>query len=142
MSLSILKHRRCVKWQCTTTRQYFFLFLTVLKLKKCVLRGFEVDPWQLHYVPDRLKTQEMFDATMREDPSSLVYIPDWFVTQGQVKIWHDGYDYCDDDRLIEWYEVYQKHKVQKAKIERVNADRLASIKMVGLVHVRRQEEID
>ena len=66
--------------------QYFFLFLTVLKLKKCVLRGFEVDPWQLHYVPDPLKTQEMFDATMREDPSFLAYIPDWFVTQGQVKI--------------------------------------------------------
>ena len=82
------------------------------------IEAVEVDPWQLDDIPNHLKTLEMCDAAVRKDSFSSVCVPDWFVTQGQVKIWHDGYDYCDDDRLIEWYEGYQKRKVQKAKIEK------------------------
>ena len=55
----------------------------------------------------------MCDAAVREDSLSLQYVPDWFVTQQQVKIWHDDKD--DDDELIEWYNAYKKLKAQKQK---------------------------
>ena len=45
------------------------------------------------------------------------YVPDWFVTQQQIKIWHDNDDYSDDDRLIKWSEYYQKCKTHKMQIE-------------------------
>ena len=48
----------------------------------------------------------------------LEYIPDWFVTQQQIKIWHDDAYYCNNDKLITWYEGYQKRKVPKAKIKK------------------------
>ena len=41
----------------------------------------EVDPLSLGNVFDHLKTREMCDAAVREDSSSLIYVPDWFVTQ-------------------------------------------------------------
>ena len=59
----------------------------------------------------------MFDDAVGGDSSSLECVPDWFVTQQQLKIWDDYDDYCNDDELIEWYEGYEKQKVQKAKIE-------------------------
>ena len=53
------------------------------------IEGIEVDSWQLHHVPDRFETQKMYDKAVREDPSSLEYVPDWFVTQGKLKKYHD-----------------------------------------------------
>ena len=44
-------------------------------------------------------------------------IPYWFVTQGQVKIWHDNDDYCDDDKLITWNHHYKKRKAKKAEMK-------------------------
>ena len=37
--------------------------------------------------------------------------------QEQLKIWVDDDYYCYDDELIEWYDVYKKHKTQKAQIK-------------------------
>ena len=58
----------------------------------------------------------MCDATVTEDPSSLIYVPDWFVRQQQVNMWYDYY-YNDDeyDEVIGWQNGYQKRKAQKAK---------------------------
>ena len=72
----------------------------------------EVDLWQLNYILDYLKTQKMCDDVVRRDPYSLQFVPHWFVTQEQIKIWGD-----DDDEIIEWYGGYQKCNVQKAKIK-------------------------
>ena len=47
----------------------------------------------------------------------MQFVPDWFATQQQLKIWHDDDDYCNDDELIEWYNGYQKRKAQKAQIK-------------------------
>ena len=33
------------------------------------------------HVIDRFITQEMCDDVVRDDPSSLQYVPDWFVTR-------------------------------------------------------------
>ena len=71
------------------------------------------NPSKLWHVSD----QEMCDAAVREEPSSLEYVPDWFVTRQQLKIWDDDDDDYYNDRLIEWYDGYQKCKVQKVKIK-------------------------
>ena len=47
----------------------------------------------------------------------LEYVHDWFVTRGQIYLWHDEDYWHDDDKLIKWYEGYQKRKAQKAKEE-------------------------
>ena len=47
----------------------------------------------------------------------LNYIPDWSVTHQQLDIWFDDDDYCNDSEITEWYEGYQKRKVQKTKIK-------------------------
>ena len=42
-------------------------------------------------------------------------VPDWFVTQQQIKILqHDWYN----NNLIGWHEGYEKRKAQKAQIEK------------------------
>ena len=47
----------------------------------------------------------------------LQYDPDWFVTQQQIKIWHDDSEYRDeDDDIIEWHDGYKTRKAQKSKI--------------------------
>ena len=59
----------------------------------------------------------MCDDAVWGESFSLQFVPDWFVTQEQVKLLHDYDDYCDDDKLIKWYDGYKKRKAQKAKIE-------------------------
>ena len=49
----------------------------------------------------------MCNKTVRRDPFPLQYVLDWFVTQQQVKIWHDNSDDHDKDRLFEWYDSYK-----------------------------------
>ena len=51
---------------------------------------------------------------------SLQFVPGWFVTQQQLKIWHDDDDYCNEliDELIEWYEGHKGRKAQKSRIKK------------------------
>ena len=58
----------------------------------------------------------MCNEAMQKRPYLLEYFPDWFVTQGQIKLWHDDSYYCNDDYLIKWYDGYQRGKAQKAQI--------------------------
>ena len=61
----------------------------------------------------------MCDKAVEEDLYLLEYVPDWFVRQEQIDLWHD--DYYDDDYydygMTEWYNGYKKRKAQKAKIK-------------------------
>ena len=59
----------------------------------------------------------MCDDAVRISLFYLEYVPHQFVTQQQLKLWHDYNDYCNDDRFIEWYDRYKKRKTQKALIE-------------------------
>ena len=59
----------------------------------------------------------MCDNVMWEDPSSLQYVFHWFVTQQQVKLWHDDSKYYYDDELNEWNDGYKKRKAQKVQIK-------------------------
>ena len=79
------------------------------KTQEMCIKAVEKDPWHLYYVPDHFKTQKIYDDAVWRDPFSLWFFPEWFVTQEQVKLWHD-YDYYYYDKLIGWYEGYQKRK--------------------------------
>ena len=57
------------------------------------IEAVEVDPWQLHDVPDCFMTEEQ-----------------------AKKLYEDYYDY-DDDEIVESYEGYKKRKAQKAKLK-------------------------
>ena len=73
-------------------------------------------PCGLEFVPDHLKMQEMCDKAVRDDPSYLVCVPDWFVRQQQVNMWYDDYYNDDDyDEVIGWNNGYQKRKAEKTK---------------------------
>ena len=74
-------------------------------------------PWTLRHVPDHLKTEEMCKRAIEADIYTLVFCSNWFVTQEQMKSWHDDDYYCNDDRMIRWYDGYQKRKAQKAQIK-------------------------
>ena len=59
----------------------------------------------------------MCDKAVRDDPSSLQFAPDWFVTQEQMDVWYgDDYWYHNDD-ITERYNGYKKRKAQRAKIK-------------------------
>ena len=61
--------------------------------------------------------QKMCNDVEQRDSYSLRFVPDWFVTQEQLEIWHDGDDYCTGDEIIEWYKRHKKLRTQKAKIK-------------------------
>ena len=86
-------------------------------------------PDAFYSISDHFKTQEMCDKAVKEDSFSLEYVPDWFVTQEQIGLWDDKcyewyddgkdrfFDDDDEDNPFDWYEGYQKRKVQKASIK-------------------------
>ena len=43
-------------------------------------------PDAFHRIPDRFKPQEMCEKAVKDDSSSLQYVPDWFVTMEWVVI--------------------------------------------------------
>ena len=57
-------------------------------------------------------------VTVRDDPSSLRYVPGWFVAREWVCMWYDDSDYyADEDNFFKWYDGYKKRKAQKASIK-------------------------
>ena len=72
-----------------------------------------VMPEALHHIPDRFKTQNMCEKAVEKSPYMLRFVPDWFVRQHQVKLWHDDNDYWDNDRLIKWYDGYKNARPRK-----------------------------
>ena len=67
----------------------------------------------LEYVPNHFKSREMGNDVMIEVPLLLRHVPEWFVTQQQLRQFDD---YYDNNGYIKWYDGYQKCNAQKAKI--------------------------
>ena len=59
----------------------------------------------------------MCDEAVTHYPCILLFVPDWFVTQELIKVWHDDNDHCGYDVIIKWDNGHQKRKAQKAKIK-------------------------
>ena len=51
--------------------------------------------WKESTAADHFKAQEICDKAVRDDSSSLQFVPDWLVTREGVDMWQD--DYYDDD---------------------------------------------
>ena len=95
-------------------------------------------PYALRDIPDHLKTQNMCEKTVEEDLCSLHFVPGWFVTQQQIDIWHDDDYYCDDDGAYRVVQRLPKGQGPESKNKRRTFTHcLESIKVLGLVHVRR-----
>ena len=47
---------------------------------------------------------------MRDDSSSLQFVPDWFVTREGVGMWCDDSEYCDDDDEDNFFKRYNSYK--------------------------------
>ena len=74
-------------------------------------------------------------------PYTLRFVRDLSVTQQQVKIWHDDSYYCDDDKLIKWYEILEKTQVSKSTNQRrTSAHCLKFLSCDALVHARRRKK--
>ena len=65
-------------------------------------RVVENKPETLQVIANYFKTQEICDKAIKDDSSSLQYVPDWFVRREGIYMWYDDYyddngDHCDDD---------------------------------------------
>ena len=94
------------------------------KTQGTCIKEVEADPSKLGDVPDHLRTREMCDKAGTGKSLSLQYVPDWFVTKGQVNMWHNDYYDGDsvywvdeDDKFFELYNGHKKRKAQKAQIK-------------------------
>ena len=67
------------------------------------IKALGVDPWQLKYVSDHFKTQEMCDKAVRDYLFSLRLVLDWLVTQQQIDIWYDDDYVYNNNEMIKWY---------------------------------------
>ena len=59
----------------------------------------------------------MCDKAVKDDPSSMQFVPYWLVTQQQIDVWYENDHWYHNYDIIEWYEGYKKRKAQKAKIK-------------------------
>ena len=77
----------------------------------------------LEYVPDHLKTDKMCEKAVENDPWSLKYVPDWFVTHQKIfrvmklTIGRRCMFPHNHNVIIKQYEGYKNQKTQKASIK-------------------------
>ena len=73
-----------------------------------------------------LKHKKYVIKAVKNDSSSLEYVPDWLVTREWMWMWYDDYydedgAHWDDDenknKFFDWYKGYQKRRGQKVKIK-------------------------
>ena len=76
-----------------------------------------METYFLANVLNRFKTRKMCDKAVRKEHFSLLFVPDWFVTQQQIKYLRDDNDGSYNNKFINWYDGYKKGKAQKAKIK-------------------------
>ena len=59
----------------------------------------------------------MCEKAVKDDPSSLRLVSDWFVVQEQIDVWYDDDYQYHDDEIIKWYKGYKKPMAQKVSIK-------------------------
>ena len=73
-----------------------------------------VRPAAFFLIFDRFKTQEMCIIAVEVDPWQLHDVPDWFVVLQEM--WYEDFD--DDDDLIRWRNAYIKRRPRKHKCKK------------------------
>ena len=72
MFLHYLKIQEMYNDAVSNNPAVLFLVPDHFKTEKMCSEALEIDPWSLYDIPDK---------AIRDDPSSLQFVPDWFVTQ-------------------------------------------------------------
>ena len=67
-----------------------FLIPDHLEREEMCNKEVDIELHFLHLVPDRLKTQGICNKTMHNKPWLSKYVPEWFVTQQQLKLRDDN----------------------------------------------------
>ena len=106
------------------------------KTEKMCVKAFKKETEALEHVPDHFKTGGRCKRAIEADLCTLVFCPDWFVTQEQIKSWYDD-DY--DDEAPGLSKTQGSKRLLK---RRALTYCLASIKVLGLVYIRRQNKRD
>ena len=91
-----------------------------IKTQEMFEKAVENEPGALEYIPDQYKTQEMCDKAVKDDSSFLQFVPDWFVTREQIDMWYDDYydddsDHYDNDDEDKFFEWYDGYKKRKTQ---------------------------
>ena len=60
------------------------------KIKEMCNKAAQDCPWMFGDIPDHLKTREVCNEAVGWHLFLLDHISDWFITQQQIEIWHDG----------------------------------------------------
>ena len=71
---------------------------------------------------------------MRDYPSSLQFVPDWFVARGPIDVWYDGNYWYHDDELIICMKVIKKERLRKERL-RKNSCPLPGILILSWISV-------
>ena len=77
-----------------------------MKTQNMCIDTARIEPYTLEYIPDWYKTYQMCIKAVKEFRWLLEFVPDhlktenWFLTQQQVKIWHNGNNFYDKDETI------------------------------------------
>ena len=119
----------CNETMCITP-EAFHLIPNRFKTQEMCIKAIEADPSFLQIVPDHFKMQRMCEAVQKR-LCLLKYLPEWFVTQQEIKIWHDDDEFCNDDKLIKWYNDYKKRKAQEASIKKSSYPLLGILTDIG-----------
>ena len=77
MSPIAVRLKNCGKAVYTSVR--VLLFLIDIRLKKCMIKFFSKEPFELRYCLDRYKTQEICDEAVNAFLSILKLVSEWFV---------------------------------------------------------------
>ena len=61
-----------------------------LKTQEICNRAVRNNPWVLRFIPDHFKTDEMCNEAIEDEPETLDYVPDHFKTKKCVKMQCSG----------------------------------------------------
>ena len=85
--------------------------------KEIIVNKFRMSPWQLEYIPDKYKTQEMCEEFVSEKAWCLVYVPNEYKTRKMCE-----QAFKEDDRLFipDWFitaEMVEKYKGEEERFK-------------------------
>ena len=90
------------------------LFLIIVRPERCVKELLVVVYGRWNFFRINIKPKR----AVERDLCTPNFVLDWFVIQEQVKILFDDSYYCNDNKIVEWYEDYKNHKPQKVQIKK------------------------
>ena len=76
----------------------------------------EIDPFILWHVLDNLKMQKMCIRAVKAGLGLLEYVPDWFLTQRQIDLWHNDNYWHDMINLLSGMKVIKNKRSRKQRL--------------------------